>query len=261
MVTRYTLFANSATTTTTTGFNTTSNASVTGVPGTSIAAAQLVYTLAGDFTGISNVAGTAITGSDALGDQTDGTVGQFTIDRDSGMAWGSNTNPLAHGSTLTNSITMTVDGTTAQTERSFTLAAKILGDANYVEHTAIATTTINTITTNGTLFTTNVFGPFNDIKITDTSGTATSSGGEIIITARNKSGDVISQVAGAAPLSAAVGNYETVVISGTDLLENYPNAIWLDFSVNTSSAAVSNIKKTSTGTSITVYANGKAGAL
>ena len=39
----------------------------------------------------------------------------------------------------------------------------------------------NSITRNGTFFTTNSTGPSNDVKITDSSGGATASGGEISV--------------------------------------------------------------------------------
>ena len=76
-----------------------------------------------------------------------------------------------------------------------------------------------------------------------------------------RAGELVPQVAGVTPLPAVVGSYETVTISGSALLENFPGAIVFYFMVNTASATVANIKKTDGGTNINVLSNGKAPAL
>jgi len=259
---KYRLFEKNALTTKTTGFTITSNATGSGIPAANIDSGRLVFTISGDFNGIESVSGSTITGSDSTGNQEGGTYGQFTIDRSIGKAWGSNTSPIAPGASQTNLITMFADGVTEQGDRSFTLEVEVSDTGfDFLAHTVIPKTTINTIASNGTFFSTNTFGPQNYIKVTDSSGSATTSGGDIIIMAFDGNGAEVLPVAGAPLLPTAIGSDATVIIAGADLLANFPDAVRIDFLVNTLSATVSNVKKTDSGANVNVFSNGRGGSL
>jgi hypothetical protein len=233
------------------------NATGTSIPTNPIAAANLLYTLTGDFTGVTAVTALGVTGSNGLGVATaPADPNELTIDAGAGKAWATNTGAIVPGDTLAIAdFHITIDGTTSQTARSFALGTAILGDATWSAHTSRTSAVQITISRNGTFFTTNSTGPLNDIKITDTSGSATASGGEINIIAYNAAGVAVPQAPSAPALPASVGSNATVIISGADLLANYPLAVRLDFTINTVSAAVSNVKKTASGTTVSVFTN------
>ncbi len=246
--------------------NTQSNSAAGGsasIPSAPIAAANLLYTLAGDFTGVTSVAASGVTGSDSAGVQTGGTAGAFTVDAANGVAYASNTAMLAAGGgTLNiNDLVITLDGTTAQAARSFTITTQVLGDATWSAHDVQATATATSIARNGTFFTSNSTGALNNIKVTDQSGSLPAAGGDISYAAWDASGASVAQAAGAATLPATVPNNGTVVVPGADLTANFPGGVRFDVTVNSSDASISNVKKTTSGTTVNTYRSGTGGAL
>ena len=243
--------------------NTQSNSAATSIPTAAIAAANLLYTLAGDFTGVTSVAATGVTGSDSAGSQTGGTAGAFTVDAANGVAYASNTAAVAAagGSLNIADLVITLDGTTAQAARSFTITTQVLGDATWSAHDVQATATATAIARNGTFFTSNSTGALNNIKVTDQSGSLPTAGGDISYAAWDASGASVAQAAGAATLPATVPSNGTVIVPGADLTANFPGGVRYDVTVNSSDASISNVKKTATGTTVNTYRSGTGGAL
>lgn len=243
--------------------NTQSNSAANSIPSANIAAANLLYTLAGDFTGVTSVTATGVTGSDSAGDQTGGTANTFTIDAANGVAYASNTALIAAAGGALNiaDLVITLDGTTAQAARSFTITTQVLGDATWTAHDVQATATATTIARNGTFFTSNSTGALNNIKVTDQSGSLPAAGGDISYSAWDASGASVAQAAGAPALPATVPSNGTVIVPGSDLTANFPGGVRFDVTVNSSDASISNVKKTTSGTTVNTYRSGTGGAL
>jgi len=115
---------------------------------TAMALNTILFTLTGDFTGIAQVTCVGCTGSDATGDITAGTVNEFLIGN--GVAYAVNTAAVAAGANIALAPTFVLDGTTAQTARSFTAKVQNLGEAgNWAAHVAKDTAAIYSISKNG----------------------------------------------------------------------------------------------------------------
>lgn len=120
------------------------------IPNIAVAANKVLFTLTGDFTGIDQVtcaAGTC-TGSSSAGSIVGGTANEFLIG--TGVAYAVNTAAVAAGATIALAPTFILDGTTAQSARSFTAKVASLGDTgNWTAHVAMDTASIYSITKNG----------------------------------------------------------------------------------------------------------------
>jgi len=228
-----------------------------------ISANKILITLAGDFSGIDEVAGTGITGSDSTGDITGGTAGEFLINSAKDHAYAVNTAAVTNaGGALTMAPTVTIDGTTAQAARTFTATVQVLEDlAVWDAHTALVATTLYTVVRNGVSFVTTSVGQYNTIKIADRSGALPTAGGNIIIAAYDADGNVIDEVSGVAALKLL--SNETVIISGPDLQARFVEVpMKYEFAIESSQAVVTNVKiHPNGGFSSTVYTNVGDGAL
>lgn len=116
--------------------------------------------------------------------------------------------------------------------------------------------------TNGTTnFVDNSIGARNTIKITDMSGTISSSGAAITVSAWDVSGNALTESGTAA--SFTLYSHGTTTISGTDLAARFPGATPMayEFAVNSSRYVITNIKSSADG-SINIpyiYTNGTTG--
>jgi hypothetical protein len=257
----YRFFDNAGTDVTTTPARVEVTPTAAAIPNTTIAAATLVYTLTGDFSGVTSITGTGLTGSDVLGVQTGGVANTFIVDAANGAAYASNTAAKNQGSGAFDiaDLTMTVDGVTTQSARVFNLTINKMADASYSAHTVRAASPIATITRDGTFFTTNSTGPLNNVKITDLSGSLTDAGGAVTVSAFDAAGVTVAAAAGAPALVATVPNNGTVTMTGSDLIANFPDAVRFDVTVNSSDASISNVKKSTTGMTVTNYRSGAVG--
>lgn len=251
----YTQFTGGAVlgTATTESFTNNSAATLTLPAGTAVSPGKILYTLTGDFSGISKVTGTGLTGSDSAGSTTGGTAGQFLINAAKTAAYAVNTAAVVAAATLAPAPQFTLDGTTAQTARAFKCQVDVLADGtNWIAHTAQAATTLYTIQRNGVSFSANSIGPYNTIKITDTSGNVQSGAGAINITAYDAAGNKLTPVTGAKTWT--VTSNATTSISGADLIANYAvTPMRYEFAVQTANATCTNVKKTPGGFSSTVF--------
>jgi hypothetical protein len=253
----YTKFAADATTGTVTNAHYQLDITDTCPAGSPVSAKKVLWTLAGNFTGISAVNGSAagvVTGSSSTGDQTGGTANKFLIATDKLYAYASNT---AAGNDFDPKPQFVIDGTTAQSARSFTVQIDVLTDGTtWTAHTAKSATTLETISRDGVSFVCNSLGPRNTVKITDRSGNLPTAGGSILVTAYDVDGNLLTEVSGAPSL--VVKSNETVTITGTDLAARFSGTpMKYEFAVQTASAVVTNVKVSTDGTmtATTVYAN------
>ena len=113
-------------------------------------AAKVLFTLAGDFTGIASISAAGCTGSDATGSQTGGTAGFFLINSAKTLAYASNTAAVAAAGLLAVAPVFTIDGTAQQTARAFTASVSVLADTGkWAAHVPQAAVTLQTIARNG----------------------------------------------------------------------------------------------------------------
>ncbi len=147
---------------------------------------------------------------------------------------------------------ITVDGLSAIPTTKVKLAVDYKAGSSDVfsSHNILPATTVAALTRNGSSFTVNSTGPLNTIKITDDSGALISGTGAIGVTAYDAAG---ADVSGSITIPALTSN-STVIISGADLVTAFPGAIRFDFTVESSSIVASNVKKSSTGTTVNTYA-------
>ena len=107
---------------------------------------------------------------------------------------------------------------------------------------------IPTVYTSGiTNYSTNYVSDLNTIKITDMSGSISTDGTSITITARDVDGKLIPESAGAVALK--LNNYGTTTIEGADLQIRFPGGVPVtyEFSIGSSIAVVTNLTKSSDG--------------
>jgi len=238
------------------------------LPNAAIALGKILVTISGDFSGVTTLTGTGITGSTSAGDAsvvagtTKGTAGSFFIDAAAGKAYAVSSATVASAATLAIAPVVTIDGTTSQSARGFSVEAQIItGETNLDAGSVLATTDVYSITRDGTFFTTNSTGGLNTLKITDQSGVIPAGGAAITVTAYDVSGVVVAAAAGAPALTASVENNSTITISGADLAANYPTGVRFDVVIDSNDANVSNVKKTSSGTTVTTFRSGANGSL
>jgi hypothetical protein len=96
-------------------------------------------------------------------------------------------------------------------------------------------------------FSTNSVGHLSTVKITDMSGSLSSSGSAITVTAWDASGNTLTQSASATPLM--LYNYGTTSIAGTDLMARFPTGtpMLYSFTINSSMTVVANVKQSEDG--------------
>jgi len=268
----YTLFTGAATTNTACTGGAALALSVTTLADTNIApvgkalaANSVLYTLAGDFTGVTSVTGVGITPSDSAGTGTGGTALTFGINAGKTAAYATNTAAItANAPAAVDTVPLfTINGTSSQTARVFTAAINKLAEANVWSAGAVLSpTTLFSITRNGSFFVSNSIGSINSIKITDRSAALPTAGGAIIVTAWDAGGTALTEVSGAPSLT--ILNNGTTTISGTDLAARFTGtAMKYEFAVESSNIVATSVKTNSDGSkSSTVYqSSGSGGAL
>jgi hypothetical protein len=255
--TSYTLFGAAAASTTTTN-----TASIdldlnngAAVPSADLDPNELLFTVAGDLNGIAMIEASGVESEAGEAD------GEFSIDVEEGEATASNDATIFAGTGFGFAdLQATIDGETTQAARTLTLLIELDGDDNYSAHTVYGPAPAIVIGRNGTFFTTNSTGPANRIKITDTSGSSSVSGGEINVDCFDAAGMMVEPVE-TVELPEKVESDATVIVEGADLTAYCPGAVRFDFTVNTEEAAISNVKRTAEGSDLTVYGNGNGGNL
>ena len=242
--------------------NTTTNSAATSIPTAVIAAGNLLYTLTGDFTGIKSIGATGVSGATSSGAASSPAVANgFAINSDKTAAYATNTAAIAAAGALNiGDLILTLDGTTSQAARTFTIATQILGDTTWNAHETQSATAITIINRNGTFFTTNSTGPLNNLKITDQSGGLPAGGGDILYEAWDSAGNKLTAT-GSPALPSSVANNGTTTVSGADIVANFPDAVRIDVTVNSSDANISNVKKTDSGVNLSTYRSGSGGSL
>jgi hypothetical protein len=247
-------------------FQITSNsaASATSIPAQYVSANKILYTLTGDFTGVTSISENTtglLTGADcATGTPIAADVNKFTKNAAGTAACAVNTAGTGTTNPVNALVSLTVDGITPQTQRSFTLETKLLADGAFAAHTIRAASNFITINRDGTFFSSNSTGPLNNIKITDHSGILPVAGGAITVTAFNPSGVAVSALAAPA-IPTVVMNNATAVINGGDLLAKFPGANRFDVIVESNAANITNVKNTATGLDTAHYRTGGGGGL
>jgi hypothetical protein len=254
-VSPYTKFENEllsvggATGTTTAGYlNLNNNAGSVGgniIPAQPLNKYKLLITLTGDFTGITKVTcNAAYTGSDSSGSTTTGLAGEFLINAAKTAAYATN-----NSTTLNDDVSpkFYIDGTTQQAERSFTVKVESFADAsNYIAGTWLGPVKYFTIARNGVFFTSNSIGQYNTIKISDKSGSVPTGGAKVLISAYDATGTKLAEAAGNADI--LLQNNQTIELTGTQLAARFVGtAMKYEVAVTSTSAAITNVKKTPEG--------------
>ena len=150
-------------------------------------------------------------------------------------------------------MTMTVDGTAAISPTDLKLTVDYIAGSGdiFTNHTSQSELTIARVVRNGSAFSVNSSGPLNTVKITDVSGGLTSSTSKISVTAYDAAG---TEVSGTVTIPSLTSN-STVTIAVSDLTTAYADAIRFDFVVESTEIVASNVKKATTGTTVTTYRN------
>ncbi|MGA3209544.1 MAG: hypothetical protein ABSE05_17180, partial [Syntrophales bacterium] len=96
-------------------------------------------------------------------------------------------------------------------------------------------------------FAVNTVGPLSTVKITDMSGSLSSSGSAITVTALDTNGTTLTQSSSAAPL--LLYSYGTTTIAGTDLAARFPTGtpMTYQFGVASSQYIITNVKRSTDG--------------
>jgi hypothetical protein len=239
----------------------------TSYPIAGLAKNKLLITLTGDFTGITKVAGGSstmgITGSDSAGSITGGLSGQFLINAAKTAAYAVNTDALVGQGTTAIGINpqFTIDGTTAQTERSFTAKIENLVDSsNYNANTWLSPGTNYKILRNGVYFSANSLGTYNTVKISDINGKIPATGAIVYISAWDAAGTKLADAAGAVAIVLQAN--QTITLTGDAIAARFVGTpMKYEFAVQDTSAVVTNVKKTPEGFGSNVYKAGGGGGI
>jgi hypothetical protein len=229
------------------------------VPSAKLPAKKAVASLKGDFTGISGVACSAdFVGSDSAGLTTGGVAGQFLINAAKTEAYAVNLNELGAAKAIALNPIFSVDGTTSQNERSFTLEFKNLDDAMYAPNTWLSSTKFYSLKRNGVFFSANSIGGYNTIKISDTNGKVPASGAKVLISAWDTAGVPLAEVSGT-PAILLTSN-QTITLTGDQIAARFVgSAMKYEVAIESTSAVITNVKKTPDGFGSTVYKGGGSG--
>ncbi len=231
-----------------------------GVPSAQLTAKKAVASLKGDFAGISGVACSAdFIGSDSAGLTTGGVAGQFLINAAKTEAYAVNLNALGTAKAIVLNPIFSVDGTTSQNERSFTLEFKNLEDAGmYAANTWLSSTKFYSLKRNGVFFAANSIGTYNTVKISDTNGKVPASGAKVMISAWDAAGVKLVEVAGSAPI--VLTSNQTIMLTGDQMAARFVGtAMKYEVAIETTSAVITNIKKTPDGFGSNVFKGGGTG--
>jgi len=231
-----------------------------GVPSAQLTAKKAVVSLKGDFAGISGIACSAeFIGSDSAGLTTGGVAGQFLINAAKTEAYAVNLNALGTAKAIALDPIFSVDGTTAQNERSFTLEFKNLEDAGmYAANTWLSSTRFYSLKRNGVFFAANSIGTYNTIKISDTNGKVPAGGAKVLISAWDTAGVKLVEVAGAPPI--VLTSNATITLTGDQMAARFTgSALKYEVAVESTSAIITNVKKTPDGFGSTVFKGGGSG--
>jgi len=232
------------------------------LPATALAAKKLLFTITGNFNGVTSVTVVAakVTGDDGTGAAA-GTVDTFTINAAKTKAFAVSTSSLG-GALGVTSIVINYDGTTAQPARAFTMTVDVLADAAYSAHSVQVATTAYTLARNGTAFVANSVGALNKVRVTDRSGSLGAGGadGSVTMTAYNAAGTACTAIA-----VSTVPNNGSVDVLGSAVQAACPGTIRLEGVVNSTAIEVTNIKNNPTtggiNVSPAVVANGAVGGI
>lgn len=215
--------------------------------GTALAA--VLYSVAGDMTGVTSITCQNMTGSSATGVTTGGVANECLIDTATNMAHAVNTGAL--NGTLNVNTNVTFDGTTSLENRTFTLAVAGLADATagYSASTPQAATAGIVLTRNGSSFTSNSLGALNKVTITDRSGAIGTGGadGAVAITGYDNAGTAVPCTG---LMVSDVPNNGTVVIQGADIQSACVGAKRIEGVVNSTNILVSNVKTSADGVTV-----------
>ena len=232
-----------------------------GIPSAYLGAKKLLVSLEGDFTGISKVTldatagGVNMTGCSATGVTTGGVAGEFLIT--GGKAYATNliafTGAVAVAANF--APTFYIDGTTTQTARTFYVKVENLQDGGtYNANTWLSTVQSYQIKRNGVNFSANSLGALNNIKISDKSGNVPTGGANIIISAYDAAGVKLAEVAGAPALKLL--NNQTLEFTGDVIAARFVGTpMRYDFFIGSTTAVITNVKKTVEGFGSTVFTN------
>lgn len=260
----YTKFLNNAVMGTANKLQLTNNSDGTSVPlNKDVDAKKALVTLVGDFSGISKITGTGITGSSSTGSTTGALPGEFLINAEKTAAYAVNTAAFGpiNGVLADIAPTFYINGTTTQNARVFTVQVQTLEQGTvWLPYIYLGPKTFYTIARNGVSFVANSIGPLNNIKISDKSGNQPALGGKVNVVAWDSAGVQLPNAAGV--LDILLKSNETIELTGAVLAARFVGTpMKYEVSIESTSAMISNVKNTPAGFGSTVYTNGANGAL
>jgi len=246
------------------------NDTVGGLKTSDIAAKHVLFTLGGNFSGITSVAGsTKITGDDGTFAGA-GTAKSFTINAAKTKAMAVNNALIGAGGLADAAPVFTIDGTTQQLARTFTVQIDIKGDTNWVGHQALAASDIYSIKRDGFSFTTTQtgIGSTNKINIRDTSGTLPAAGAVITLTVTTYNAATGAGTTSSFPLNKKLLSNGQVAVTSATIVASAtaagvtlaPGAANINFAVNTTSGTAS-VKKQVAGVGLDIGSVNKAGTV
>ncbi len=176
-----------------------------------------------------------------------GGPGSVSVTASSGCSWTAASNvswiTITSGSSGTGSgtVAFTVAANTGTSQRTGTMT--IAG----LTFTVTQSAPVCAYSLSPIIQSTNSVGPLSTVKITDMSGSLSSSGAAIIVNAWDASGNALTQSASAAPIP--LNNYGTTSIAGTDLIARFPTGtpMLYSFVINSPMTVVTNVKKSEDG--------------
>jgi len=241
--------------------------SLTGsIPGATLTTKKVLFTLSGDFTGVTKVtmptAGASVlTGCDNALSTTSGLPGQFLINAAKTEAYATNTATMVGTVSLPIDCSpiFYVDGTTVQSARSFTAKVEnIIDGANYVAATWQSPLTNYKFVRNGTFFSANSIGTYNTVKVSDLSGSVPLGGAKVLINAWDAAGVRLAEASGLTDV--LVQNNQTITLTGDQIAARFVGTpMKYEFAVQSKNSVISNVKKTPDGFGSNVYTNTTGG--
>lgn len=216
---------------------------------------KILVSLVGDFTGISKVTGTGLTGSSSDGTTTGGAAGEFLINAEKTAAYAVNTTDTGSGIAIAVAPTFTIDGSTSQAARAFTVKVETFDQGVvWLAYSYIGPKTHYTILRNGVSFTANSIGGYNTIKISDKSGNQPTLGGKVNVVAWDAAGVRLADAAGVT--SILLKSNETITLTGDVLAARFVGtAMKYEVSIESTGAMITNVKKTPEGFGSTAWTN------
>lgn len=239
----YSKFVNAATTGPAGTLNIATGGNAGTIPAAGLASKKLLVTLTGDFTGVTRVTATGLTGCDSTGSTTNGLSGQFLINTAMTEAYATNTTEFA-GANL--APLFTINGTTVQAQRIFTVKIDNFADANYLANVLQSPIDNYRFVRNGTFFSANSLGPQNNIKISDQSGRVPVGGAKVMINAWDAAGVKLAEVTGVTDI--LLQNLQTIELTGAVIAARFVGTpLRYEVAVQSVNAIITNVKKTPEG--------------